>query len=175
MALAKSLRLCLLIEALVLFNLLIDLGSVGVVVRKRRVNLRLVQVRIVHQQIADGIAFVDKSDRDILHAPLPGIGRTVESSDGTRFTTTGPLDGGIPEEDLRLRGAGDLIGVQQSGLPQFRIADVENQVGLMRMAQSDSRLLLERDPDLTSPRGQAMRTLLWLMGRDQAIHMLSVG
>ena len=71
--------------------------------------------------------------------------------------------------------AGDLIGVQQSGLPQFRIADLETQVNLMRMAQNDSRLLLERDPDLTSPRGQAMRTLLWLMGRDQAIHMLSVG
>ncbi len=81
----------------------------------------------------------------------------------------------IAEEDLRLRGAGDLIGVQQSGLPRFRIADLETQTGLMRMAQDDSRLLLDQDPDLTSPRGQAARILLWLMDRDQAIHMLSVG
>ena len=81
----------------------------------------------------------------------------------------------IAEEDLALRGAGDLLGVQQSGLPRFRIADLESQTGLMRMAQDDSRLLLERDPDLTSPRGAAMRILLWLMDRDRAIHMLSVG
>ena len=54
----------------------------------------------------------------------------------------------IAEEDLRLRGAGDLIGVQQSGLPRFRIADLETQAELMRMAQDDSRLLLAQDPEL---------------------------
>jgi ATP-dependent DNA helicase RecG len=81
----------------------------------------------------------------------------------------------IAEEDLRLRGAGDLLGVQQSGLPRFRIADLEALVGLLRVAQDDSRLLLAQDPDLASPRGQAMRALLWLMDRDKAIHMLSVG
>jgi ATP-dependent DNA helicase RecG len=81
----------------------------------------------------------------------------------------------IAEEDLRLRGAGDLLGVQQSGLPKFRIADLEAQAELMRMAQDDSRLLLDQDPALTSPRGEAARTLLYLMQRDKAIRMLSVG
>jgi ATP-dependent DNA helicase RecG len=81
----------------------------------------------------------------------------------------------IAEEDLRLRGAGDLLGVQQSGLPRFRIADIETQADLMRVAQSDSRLLLSQDPDLTSPRGRAMRVLLYLMEREKAIRMLSVG
>jgi ATP-dependent DNA helicase RecG len=81
----------------------------------------------------------------------------------------------IAEEDLRLRGAGDLLGVQQSGLPRFRIADLESQAELMRMAQDDSRLLLDQDPALASPRGQAARTLLYLMQRDKAIRMLSVG
>ncbi len=81
----------------------------------------------------------------------------------------------IAEEDLRLRGAGDLLGVQQSGLPQFRIADIETQIELMRIAQSDSRLLLSQDPDLTSPRGRGMRVLLYLMERERAIRMLSVG
>jgi ATP-dependent DNA helicase RecG len=81
----------------------------------------------------------------------------------------------IAEEDLRLRGAGDLLGVQQSGLPRFRIADLEAQADLMRTAQDDSRLLLEQDPELVSPRGEAIRVLLWLMERDKAIRMLSVG
>ena len=81
----------------------------------------------------------------------------------------------LAEEDLRLRGAGDLIGVQQSGLPKFRIADLETQAELMRVAQDDARLLLARDPDLASPRGVAVRTLLYLHDRDTAIKLLAVG
>ena len=54
----------------------------------------------------------------------------------------------IAEEDLRIRGAGDLIGVAQSGLPRFRIADLETQADLLRMAQDDSRFLLDQDPEL---------------------------
>ena len=77
-----------------------------------------------------------------------------------------------PRRICALRGAGDLIGVQQSGLPRFRIADLEPQADLMRMAQDDSRLLLDQDPSSTRPRGQAMRTLLYLMERDKAIRML---
>ncbi len=81
----------------------------------------------------------------------------------------------IAEEDLALRGAGDLIGVQQSGLPKFRIADLETQTELMRTAQDNSRLILSQDPELHSARGQAIRTLLHLFERDKAIRMLSVG
>jgi len=81
----------------------------------------------------------------------------------------------IAEEDLRLRGAGDLLGVQQSGLPRFRVADLETQADLMRMAQDDARLLLDQDPTLTSPRGQAVRLLLHLMERDKAMQLLSIG
>ena len=81
----------------------------------------------------------------------------------------------IAEEDLKLRGAGDLIGVAQSGLPRFRIADLGTQGELLRIAQDNSRLLLDQDPELASPRGEAVRTLLYLMERDKAIRMLSVG
>jgi ATP-dependent DNA helicase RecG len=81
----------------------------------------------------------------------------------------------IAEEDLALRGAGDLIGVQQSGLPRFRIADLEAQGELLRTAHDDSRLILSQDPGLQSARGQAVRTLLHLFERDKAIRMLSVG
>lgn len=81
----------------------------------------------------------------------------------------------IAEEDLAMRGAGDLIGTAQSGLPRFRIADLERQAGLMAVAQSDARRLLDGDPSLTSPRGQAVRLLLWLLDQDRAIRLIGVG
>jgi len=81
----------------------------------------------------------------------------------------------IAEEDLRLRGAGDLIGVAQSGLPRFRVADLESQADLMEIAQDDARMFLQTDPKLESERGQAVRTLLYLMEQDKAIRLLSVG
>ncbi|NOE17185.1 ATP-dependent DNA helicase RecG [Ruegeria atlantica] len=81
----------------------------------------------------------------------------------------------ISETDLEMRGAGDLIGTAQSGLPKFRIADLERQAGLMAVAQSDARALLNADPKLTSARGRAARVLLWLMKQDQAIRLISVG
>ncbi|MBP7241747.1 ATP-dependent DNA helicase RecG [Amaricoccus sp.] len=81
----------------------------------------------------------------------------------------------IAEEDLRLRGAGDVLGTAQSGLPRFRIADLETQAELMGAAQEDARLLLARDPDLASPRGGAARVLLHLLERDKAILLRGVG
>jgi ATP-dependent DNA helicase RecG len=81
----------------------------------------------------------------------------------------------ISEEDLSMRGAGDLIGTAQSGLPRFRVADLERQAALMAVAQTDARRLLADDPALESPRGKAARTLLWLLDQDRAIRLLSVG
>lgn len=94
-----------------------------------------------------------------------------------RLTTLRDTDDGfrIAEVDLEMRGAGDLIGTAQSGLPRFRVADMERQAALMAIAQSDARKLLSDDPDLTSPRGRAARGLLWLMEQDQAIRLISVG
>jgi ATP-dependent DNA helicase RecG len=81
----------------------------------------------------------------------------------------------IAEEDLAMRGAGDLIGTAQSGLPRFRVADLERQTALMAVAQSDARRLLADDPTLDSPRGRAARVLLWLLDQDRAIRLISVG
>ena len=94
-----------------------------------------------------------------------------------RLTTLRETEDGfkISEVDLQMRGAGDLIGTAQSGLPKFRIADLERQADLMKIAQSDARNLLDSDPDLTGPRGQAARTLLWLTEQDRAIRLISVG
>jgi ATP-dependent DNA helicase RecG len=81
----------------------------------------------------------------------------------------------IAQTDLDMRGAGDLIGTAQSGLPKFQVADLERQTALMAIAQSDARALLTTDPALTSKRGQAIRVLLWLMQQDQAIRLITVG
>ena len=94
-----------------------------------------------------------------------------------RLTTIRDTEDGfrIAEEDLAMRGAGDLIGTAQSGLPRFRVADLERQAALMALAQSDARKLLHDDPELSGPRGQAARALLWLMDQDRAIRLMSVG
>lgn len=94
-----------------------------------------------------------------------------------RLTTIRDTEDGfrIAEEDLAMRGAGDLIGTAQSGLPRFRVADLERQASLMALAQSDARKLMLDDPELASPRGHAARALLWLMDQDRALRLMSVG
>jgi len=81
----------------------------------------------------------------------------------------------IAEEDLRLRGEGDVLGVRQSGLPGFRVARIEVHGPLLEPARKDAQLVLARDPALTSERGQALRSLLYLFDRDEAIRLLRAG
>lgn len=81
----------------------------------------------------------------------------------------------IAEEDLRLRGAGEVLGTRQSGLPDFRLADLALHGDLLAAARDDARLILERDPDLAGERGQALRVLLYLFERDSAIQYLRSG
>jgi ATP-dependent DNA helicase RecG len=81
----------------------------------------------------------------------------------------------IAETDLKMRGTGDLIGTAQSGVPRFKVADLEKQAALMAVAQSDARKLLHDDPKLEQKRGRAARLLLWLMRQDEAIRLISVG
>lgn len=81
----------------------------------------------------------------------------------------------IAEEDLAMRGAGDVLGTAQSGLPRFRIADLERETALLLTAQRDARALLGLDPELTGPRGQAARVLLWLMEQDRAFRLSRIG
>ena len=81
----------------------------------------------------------------------------------------------IAEEDLRLRGAGELLGTRQSGMPEFHLADLAIHEELLAVARDDVRLVLERDPELDSERGQALRTLLYLFERDMAVRYLRSG
>ena len=86
-----------------------------------------------------------------------------------RQTTDGFL---IAEEDLKLRGGGEVLGTKQSGLPRFRIADFSADPDLygdlLADANKDARKICQDDPHLASPRGQAVRLLLALQGRNKA-------
>jgi ATP-dependent DNA helicase RecG len=81
----------------------------------------------------------------------------------------------IAEEDLRLRGEGDVLGTRQSGMPGFRVARIEVHRDLIEAARDDASLILARDPGLTTPRGEALRHLLYLFERDEAIRLLRAG
>ncbi len=81
----------------------------------------------------------------------------------------------IAEEDLRLRGGGEVLGTRQSGLPQLRLADLASHATLITVAHDDARLVLDRDPALATPRGEALRLLLYLFRRDEAIQYLRAG
>jgi len=81
----------------------------------------------------------------------------------------------IAEEDLRLRGAGEILGTRQSGEAQFRLASPEQISDLAPMAMDDARLLVDRDGGLEGERGRAARVLLYLMERDAAVGLLRGG
>ncbi len=81
----------------------------------------------------------------------------------------------IAEEDLRLRGEGDVLGTRQSGVPGFQLARLETHGKLLQAARDDAALILSRDPKLENPRGEALRQLMYLFGREQAVALLFVG
>ena len=81
----------------------------------------------------------------------------------------------IAEEDLRLRGEGDVLGTRQSGSPGFQVARLETHGKYLGAARDDAALVLARDPKLESERGQALRHLLYLFGKDEAIKLIRAG
>lgn len=103
----------------------------------------------------------------------PPLGETAKA----RLKIMRETDDGfvIAEEDLRLRGAGELLGQRQSGMPTFRLADLAAHADLLAVARDDAELILSRDPNLKSPRGEALRVLLYLFGRDEAVRYLRTG
>ena len=101
------------------------------------------------------------------------LGKTAKA----RLATMRETDDGfvIAEKDLELRGPGEMLGTRQSGEEEFRLASLSAHRDLLAAAHDDARLVLARDPELAGPRGQALRVLLYLFGRDEAVRYLRAG
>ena len=146
----------------------VDVPNATVMVVEHAERFGLAQLHQLRGRIGRG---QDKSTCLLLYASdLTAAARSRlkvlrETDDGFR----------IAEEDLRLRGAGELLGTRQSGLPEFRLADLLAHAELLAAARDDAKLILERDPELTQARGQALRVLLYLFERDVAVRYLRSG
>lgn len=146
----------------------VDVPAASIMVIEAAQHFGLSQLHQLRGRVGRG---TEKSTCILLYDPP--LGETARA----RMEIMRETDDGfrIAETDLKLRGAGDVLGVAQSGLPRFRVADLESQSGLMKIAQDDARLLLAQDPELKSARGEAIRVLLYLMEQEKAIKLLSVG
>jgi ATP-dependent DNA helicase RecG len=81
----------------------------------------------------------------------------------------------IAEEDLRLRGGGEVLGTRQSGLPAFRIASLPEHEALLAAARDEAQLILARAPDLTGDNAETLKLLLYLFERDDAARLIRAG
>jgi ATP-dependent DNA helicase RecG len=146
----------------------VDVPQASVMVIEHAERFGLAQLHQLRGRIGRG---AERSSCVLLYkAPL---GATAKA----RLAILRDTDDGfrIAEEDLRLRGEGDLLGTRQSGMPGFRIAQIGVHGKLLTAARDDAALMLSRDPKLKSPRGEALRHLLYLFARDEAIRLLGAG
>jgi len=81
----------------------------------------------------------------------------------------------IAEEDLRLRGGGEILGTKQSGLPEFKMVDFTEHADLIELARDDARLIVNKDPMLETDRGTALKHLLYLFERDEGVRLMQSG
>lgn len=146
----------------------VDVPDATIIVIEHAERFGLSQLHQLRGRVGRG----DKPSTCLLlyKGPLGEIGQARlkvmrETEDGFR----------IAEEDLKLRGEGELLGTRQSGTPGFRLASIEAHGDLLEISRKDARYILGSDPDLESERGQALRTLLYLFGRDEAIRLLRAG
>ncbi|MDT6941835.1 ATP-dependent DNA helicase RecG [Brucella pseudogrignonensis] len=146
----------------------VDVPDATIIVIEHAERFGLSQLHQLRGRVGRG----DKPSTCLLlyKGPLGEIGQARlkvmrETEDGFR----------IAEEDLKLRGEGELLGTRQSGTPGFRLASIEAHGDLLEIARKDARYILASDPDLESERGQALRVLLYLFGRDEAIRLLRAG
>ena len=146
----------------------VNVPEATVMVVEHAERFGLAQLHQLRGRVGRGLA---KSSCLLLYQPP--LGETAKA----RLQILRETDDGfrIAEEDLRLRGGGELLGTRQSGLPEFHYADLAVHGDLLAMARDDASLIVERDPQLKSRRGAALRILLYLFRQDSAIKTLASG
>ncbi len=159
---------CKILVATTVIEVGVDVRAANVMVIEHAERFGLAQLHQLRGRVGRGDA---KSFCLLLHDDKLGI--TARRRLNTlRQTEDGFL---IADEDFRLRGAGDYLGTKQSGLPGYLLADAEKHEDLLPMARKDAVLLLDRDPQLQTPRGQAVRILLNLFEQRDAILTVQAG
>ncbi|MDD3030241.1 MAG: ATP-dependent DNA helicase RecG [Alphaproteobacteria bacterium] len=146
----------------------VDVPAASVMVVEHAERFGLAQLHQLRGRVGRG---QEKSHCLLLYqAPLGTMAKA-------RLTLLRETDDGflIAEEDLRLRGAGELLGTRQSGLRLFRLADLTRDSDLLAMAHQDAAAVLAKDPLLESERGQALRVLLYLFAKDSSVPLLRAG
>lgn len=145
----------------------VDVPNATVMVIEHAERFGLAQLHQLRGRVGRG----DKPSSCLLLYAEP-LGNLARSRlDVMRRTEDGFL---IAEEDLRLRGPGEVLGTRQSGLPSFQLADLSVHADLLAAARDDAKLVLSRDPELKSPRGKALRLLLrWFEGDTTATYLRS--
>jgi len=146
----------------------VDVPEAAIIVVEHAERFGLAQLHQLRGRVGRGEA---KSSCLLIYSPP--LGETAKA----RLKTLRETDDGfiIAEEDLRLRGAGEMLGTRQSGLPEFRMADLAVHGELLSVARDDAKMILAKDPELKSPRGEALRVLLYLFERDEAVRYLRTG
>ncbi len=146
----------------------VDVPNATIMVIEHAERFGLAQLHQLRGRVGRG---TDKSACILLYKP-PLTDTARARLNALRKTEDGFL---IAEEDLKLRGGGEVLGTRQSGMPEFKIASLPRDTELLAAARDDAKLILSRDPDLTGDRSEALRTLLYLFERDEAIRLLKAG
>jgi ATP-dependent DNA helicase RecG len=146
----------------------VDVPAASVMVIEHAERFGLAQLHQLRGRVGRGAAAA--TCLLLYQAPLGQIARARlaimrDTEDGFR----------IAEEDLRLRGAGEVLGTRQSGLPDFHLVDLAHDGDLIAMARDEAALIMARDGGLEGARGPALRMLLYLFERDAAAALLRSG
>jgi ATP-dependent DNA helicase RecG len=146
----------------------VDVSAATVMVIEHAERFGLAQLHQLRGRIGRG----SKASTCLLVYKGP-LGETAKARLETMRRTENGFE--IAEEDLRLRGEGELLGARQSGMAAFRMARLDTDADLLAAARDDARLIVERDRELTSERGRALRLLLYLFDRDAGVRLLRAG
>ncbi|MGZ8417307.1 MAG: ATP-dependent DNA helicase RecG [Methyloceanibacter sp.] len=146
----------------------VDVPKASIMIIEHAERFGLAQLHQLRGRVGRGVA--ESSCILLYRQPLSETAR--ERLNVMRQTEDGFV---IAEEDLRLRGGGEMLGTRQSGVPAFRIASLPEHHGLLEAARDQARLTLARDPGLKGEAAEALKLLLYLFERDDAIKLMRAG
>jgi ATP-dependent DNA helicase RecG len=146
----------------------VDVANASIMIVEHAERFGLAQLHQLRGRVGRGS---EKSACLLLYqAPL---GETSKARLGMMRETTDGFK--IAEEDLRLRGPGEVLGTRQSGAPEFRLANLGTDGDLLAIAHDDAMVIMNKDPSLSTPRGKALRVLLYLFEKDATVPLFRAG